>query len=415
MWTLIKLALRNLARNKIRTGLTIGAIAAGMTVFMFLITLATGSYQEMVRLTISNQAGHVVVQPLGWQDEREPTILMADARDVDRRITEVAPDAIVTQRILMGGSLMSSSTSAIAALAGFEPNDEAKIIELDDKIVEGEWLNEEDARGAVIGVDMAKRLDVDLGDKLVFMSQQKGQSEMQSRLMRVRGIFRTGAPTMDNTLVGVHIDAARALLESEAGANQVAAHLVDPDQADALAPLVADAVAGVDEVEALHWRDAVPEILAMIAIDKQSNDAIMFIMIIIVCMGVLNAILMSVLERTRELGVMMAIGMPKRHLAGMILFEGLFLGVLGAALGVILGWFPANYLVTEGLDMSGMMGGQDTMETAGIAISAHIMGGWDWPRIFQYAAGISLFTLFSAAWPAWKVSTLKPVDAMRHH
>jgi ABC-type lipoprotein release transport system permease subunit len=264
----------------------------------------------------------------------------------------------------------------------------------------------------VLGVQMAERLDVGLGDKLVFMSQQKGQTDTQSRLFRVRGIFRTGASSLDGFLVAVHVDAARELLETETGANQVAVHLPSADMADALTPQVVALMAGSD-VTVLHWRDAVPEIMGMIAVDKQSNDMIMLIMGMIVALGVLNAILMSTLERTREFGVMMSVGMPARRVVALVITEGFLLGLFGMLLGVMLGVGPCMYLIETGLDFRDAMG--ETIETGGIAVSALIKGAWDWPRIGQYAIGVVLFTTLAAVWPAWRVSGLSPVDAMRHH
>jgi len=410
--SLLSLAFRNLLRNRVRTLLTLGAIGSGMAVFMLMITLATGSYADMVNTAVREQAGHVVVQAKGWQELREPTLLVEDARAIDATIVALAPDAVVTQRLMFGGSLMSADNTTIAQMLGVEPNDEGKINDLAKKVTDGEWLGEEDTRGILIGFDMAERLDVEIGDKLVFMSQQKGQTETQSRLFRLRGVFRTGAASLDGFAVAVHIDAARALIGSEAGANQVAVHLPHADGADALQPQIAQALKGED-LDVLHWRDAVPDLMGMIAVDKQSNDAIMMILGIIVALGVLNAILMSTLERTREFGVMMAVGMPARRVAALVLTEGALLGVFGMAFGVLLGMWPSLYLIETGLDMRASMG--ETYEVSGIAVSALIKGAWDVPRISQYAIGVVLFTILAAAWPAWRVSRLTPVDAMRHH
>lgn len=412
MTALFRLAARNLLRNKVRSLLTIGAIGSGMAVFMFLITLTTGQYQDMIRVAVSQQAGHLVVQAPNWQDEREPTLLVSQSAEIDAAIAERAPEATVTQRILLGGSVMSSQNTAIAQLAGIEPEDEAQVTEFDDRLVDGEWLKPEDTRGLIIGRDMADRLDAEVGDKLVFMTQQKGQTETQSRLFRVRGIFRTGASSLDGFFVIGHLDATRELLLTEDGANQISAHLPDAEQADTLTPLVQDALADRN-LDIRHWREAVPDIMGMIAVDRQSNDMVMFIIGFVVALGVLNAILMSTLERTREFGVLMAIGMPALRVAALVICEGFLLGVLGVLFGIALGYGPALYLIETGLDFRDVMG--ETVETSGIAISALIKGAWDWPRIGSYALGMIFFTAIAATWPAWRVSRLTPVDAMRHH
>jgi ABC-type antimicrobial peptide transport system permease subunit len=130
-------------------------------------------------------------------------------------------------------------------------------------------------------------------------------------------------------------------------------------------------------------------------------------------MGVLNTVLMSVLERTRELGVLMAIGMRKRKIALMVLAEGMFLGIIGTIGGLLLGFIPSYYTVVHGLDFTAWMG--ESFETNGIAMSAIIHGGWNAPRVGTYALGAVIFTILAALYPAWRVTRLQPVDAMRAH
>jgi ABC-type antimicrobial peptide transport system permease subunit len=122
---------------------------------------------------------------------------------------------------------------------------------------------------------------------------------------------------------------------------------------------------------------------------------------------------MSVLERTKELGVLLSIGMKPRQLSTMVMFEGLFLGVFGSLLGVILGYLACYPLVTNGLDLTARMG--ESYDAAGVTISALIYGAYHWPSILTYAALAALFSTLSAIYPAWRITKLKPVDAMRHH
>ncbi|MFT4624805.1 MAG: ABC-type lipoprotein release transport system permease subunit [Myxococcota bacterium] len=412
MLKLISLAARNLLRNTRRTVLTTAAIAFGLAVMVFMITFATGTYNDMLRKGVSQLAGHVVVQAPGFQDSREPTLVVTGSDSVAATLRQTFPDAVITQRLQLGGLLTSSASSVGAGLAGVVPADEAEISELDDKLVDGEWLAPDDARGIVIGRTMADQLDVGLGGKIVYMGQQKGQAEMQSRLFRVRGIFRTGGTEMDGFLAVIHLDAARELLTVDDAAGQVAVHLTNARDADA-ATLVARAAVDRPDLDVLSWKAAIPELVALIEVDKESNDFLLVIIGFIVALGVLNTVLMSVLERTREFGMLMAVGMPRRSIAALVLLEGATLGFVGAVLGVALGAIPSWYSVTYGIDLTAYMGEQ--MSSGGISLDALMMGGWDVPRIAQYFVGAVLFTVAAAAWPAWRVTRLQPVDAMRHH
>ncbi len=413
MIRLVQMAFRNLTRNTRRSLLTVAAIAVGLAVMIFTITFATGSYDAMTRQGISQLAGHVVVQAPGYQQDREPTLVVTRADEVAAALQRAFPGAVITRRIQLAGLLMSSSSSVGAAVEGVDPLAERKVNDLADKLVEGEWLGAEDTRGALIGRGMADQLDVGPGDKIVFMGQQKGQPEMQSRLFRVRGIFATGSAEADGFLALVHLDAARELLTAPDAANQVAVHLPDASLADAAVPLARAAI-GRDDVEVLHWKQAIPELYAMIQVDKESTDVLMSVIGFIVALGVLNTVLMSVLERTREFGVLMAVGMTRRGVAGLVLLEGLALGVVGVLAGIALGFAPSWYIVHHGIDLTGMLGAE-TMDSGGVSISAVIHGAWDVPRLAKYAAAALLFATLAAAWPAWRVSRLQPVDAMRHH
>ena len=128
-------------------------------------------------------------------------------------------------------------------------------------------------------------------------------------------------------------------------------------------------------------------------------------------MGVLNTVLMSVMERTREFGVLMAIGMRPRKLAVMVLCEGLVLGVISAIAGLALGALFTWPTVVYGIDYTAYMG--ETTEFAGVAISSVIRAAWDFPRMAGYACFAVIFTGITAAWPAWQVSRLTPMDALR--
>lgn len=411
--TLLSLAARNLLRNTRRTLLTVAAIAFGLAMMVFAITFASGSYDQMTRKGVSQLAGHVVVQAIGWQADHEPTVLVTGSDAIAAELRALFPEATVTQRIQVGGLLTSAASSVGAGLAACEPLEEAKISDLDGKLVEGAWLAAGDTKGIVIGRGMADRLQVGLGDKVVYLGQQKGQAEMQSRLFRVRGIFRTGSPEMDGFVGVVHLDAAREILTADDAANQIAVHLPALKASPAAADQARAAV-GREGLEVLDWKSALPELFAVIQVDKQANDVIMSIISIIVGLGVLNTVLMSVLERTREFGVLMAMGMPRGRVAALVVLEGALLGLLGMTVGLACGFVPSWYVVNHGIDLAPYIGAE-SMDSSGIQIDALIFGAWDVPRLSKYAVGSVVLTILAAAGPAWRVSRLQPVDAMRSH
>ena len=408
---MFKLALRNLFRNKRRTVLTVAAIAFGLTMMIWTVNFQKGGYGTMIRTGISSMAGHVVVQAKGFQEEKEVTLLVQGASGIADQLQAEFPDAVVASRIIMGGLLTSTSTSAGAGLSGIQPRAEEQVQDLHTKIVEGEWLSDDD-REILIGKAMADALDVDLGDKVVFMGQN-GTDEVQSRMFRIRGIFRTGAASMDGRMVIVHLSAAQELMAAEDVAHQVTVHLSEPEASFAAADR-AEALVGRADLDVLNWKEALPELAGMIQMDRASGDFMMAIIGIIVAFGVLNTLLMSVLERTREFGVMLSLGMKPRQVFGLVLTEGLVLGGIGALFGLGLGLLFSLQAVYQGIDYAAFTG-SEAMEMEGIVMDTVMKGDWDPMRMSLYMAFAVIFCVGAAVYPAWAISRLQPVQAMRHH
>ena len=410
---MFKLALRNLLRNTRRTALTVAAIAVGLSLMMFTVNFQNGSYAMMVRAGVSSMAGHVVVQAEGYQDDKDVTLLVQDASDVTAKLAAQYPDAVVAPRITMGGLLTSTTTSTGVGLSGLVPDAEIQIQKLHEKVVEGSWF-EDDDREILIGGVMAEALDVGLGDKLVFMGQN-GTDEVQSRMFRVKGIFRTGADSVDGRLALVHLSAAQALLDRGDVAHMVTLHLDDPGQSVEAADQV-EAMLARPDLDVRNWYEALPELAGMIQVDRSSGDFMMVIIGLIVAFGVLNTLLMSVLERTREFGVMLALGMKPRQVARLVLLEGVVLGGIGAVTGLCLGLLFSCYAVYVGIDYAAFSGSESgAMEMEGIVMDSLMMGDWDPKRMSMYFFSAIVFCLGAAIYPAWSISKLQPVQAMRHH
>ena len=288
---------------------------------------------------------------------------------------------------------------------------EAQVQELDDQLIDGTWLDDDD-RGIVIGAGMAKTLGVDVGDKLVYMGQHGDATEMVSRLFRVKGIFQTGGPELDGFVAMANLSAAQELLGADR-AHMVTLHLTDPDQSVAATEAMTTALGARNDVEVLHWMKAIPELYGLIQIDRASGDFGLVLLGLIVAMGVLNTVLMSALERTREFGVMLAVGMRPRQLTQLILFEGLVLGIIGSLLGLGLGIAAGYPVVTQGIDFAALYG-IESMETGGVQLDLHMYGAYNPLRMINYTVGALVFTTLAALYPALHVASFKPVDAMRH-
>ncbi|MEC7984373.1 MAG: FtsX-like permease family protein [Myxococcota bacterium] len=406
----VKLALRNLRRNLRRTIITLLAISVGLVVMLLGLCLQYGSYEEMIDSGVSQIAGHVVVQKEGYQEEREPLMVLENTKELSKTLQEAFPNATITKRAFLGGLLTSPKGPAAANVIAVDPKTEGKISEFKGKLIKGEWIDD-DPKSIVIGSNMAETLGVKIGQKIVFTAQYD-DTEMKSHLFRVKGIFRMGSTEADSFIAYSNLAVVETILNKKDALHQVAVHLDDVHQSKQ-ATSKSRGLISQSGLDVLSWNEALPDIEKMIQIDRQSNGLIHLVLAIIVAMGILNTMLMSVLERTKELGVLLAIGMKPMQLSIMVLLEGLFIGVFGSLLGLALGYAACYPLVTDGLDLTAQMG--ESYDAAGVTISAMLYGAYHWPSLIQYAVLAAIFSTLSAIYPAWRITKLKPVDAMRHH
>ncbi len=403
---LLKMASRNLLRNRRRTLITMSAIALGMALMDVTICMQHGAYQDTIRKGVGALAGHVVVQAEGYEATGERDRMVDGSSEVVTKLQAIDPEGIVVRRTFLSGLLTSPAGSAPVAVSAIEDANSQLVGAMDEYLIDGEWVSGD--RDIVIGEKLRDNLDVKLGNKVVFMTQ--AGDEMTSRLFRVKGIFKTGAADQDGFIVLFSLQASQAVLGRPDAATQVTLHMATPDDWPGAVEQARASIDGSD-VEVLSWKEALPDIDAFIKADRAIGQGMLSILGIIVAMGVFNTFLMSVLERTREFGVLLSIGMKPTQLARMVLLEGAVLGALSILIGSALGAALVWPLVEYGLDFSESMG--EGMSSGGVVMSTVMYSSYNWPRMIVFGIGGFFLTLIAAVWPAWKVSTMEPVPAMR--
>lgn len=406
IWTL---AFRNIRSNIRRSIISILAVAVGLATLIFSGTLRVGQYDTLVHSGVSQLAGHVVVQQKGFQENREPSYILTEASVIQNFLRGEYPEETVTTRTYLGGLLASTSNPTFITLTGIDPSQEQNISDMPEKIIEGEWLTD-NTKDILIGHNTAEMLKVDLNDKVVFTVSNNG--EMNGQLFRIRGIFKTGSEEIDAFTGFIHYQAAAELLGQQDVAHQVAIHLRDVSKTSVVLQHTQSGLR-TENAEILPWELALPDILNMIKVDKLANLLVNFILFTIVALGIVNTMLMSVLERLNQFGVMLAIGVKMSQLIRMIVYEGILLGLIGSMLGIIIGIVVSYPLVTVGIDLSSRVG--DSVQIGNTLNSAVLYGKYSIELIVSYALIAWIFSIFATIYPAWKLSTLKPIEAMRHH
>ena len=362
---LAKIAWRNLWRNPRGTLLTALALGLGLTLLLISLGLLDGSHEQMVGNAVRFGSGHVVIQAQGYQDTGSLELLLP-ARVVSTTGEFLHTEALkhvlrgMSPRLLASGLLSSAANASGVSMMGVIPKEERAVSLIPQRIVEGSYLNDDQQSGVVIGAELARKLEVKIGSKVVLMTQavqppnpeatDAAEGEMQSTLLRVSGIFRTGIQAIDAHIIQLPLPEAQALLGVPDRVTQVAVLLEREGDSLMVARGLRKQLTGVP-VEILPWRESMPAVAQSFLLDKAFNYVMNGVVLAMVGLGILNTILMRVLERRYEFGLCSALGLRPVQLAIMILGESLALTAISLALGLVLGLSAQHYFATAGLDL----------------------------------------------------------------
>ncbi len=413
--TLAMLAWRNLWRNRRRTLITLTTIAFGFGLSVLLIGLNDGGHNSMIRNAINMGEGHLTVQPPGYLESPANHRYLADGARLSTLLGALAVAGGIEPRISLQVLASTAHNSVGAGLEGIVPRGDSRARMLEPALVGGEWLEEGDARGIVIGDGMARKLKVPVGGKVVLMAGERG-GDTQAQLARVRGIFDSRVDELDDFLILGDLELARRFLVGE-GADPVrepvtrfAVFLDDPDSVTYWKRAVSSTLAGESAV-ALDWREMMPQLVQFIAVDDAGAYVFLVLVLMMVVFGILNTVLMSVLERTREFGLLRALGLGRRQLLMLVCCETLALSVLAVVTGWVVGGGAHWWLSRHGVDFSALIsGGTAIMGTfMDPVVYTELSAG----RVWQLTVIVFVATLASGIYPALKAVRVTPVQALR--
>ncbi|RMH42653.1 MAG: ABC transporter permease [Deltaproteobacteria bacterium] len=417
----LKLAWRSFARHKRRSAITAAAIALGLAMLLASIGLATDGHARMAELGIRLGAGHVVVQGRGYQERQTADIVVPDPDRVARAARAIPGARHAARRVYASGLLASGHLSAAVMVAGVDPRIEPDVSDIAsaDHRVRGRYLRPRDARDfasepadVYIGDQLARTLAVDVGDRVVLTVAPSGNGEPAATALRIAGIFHTGVDELDGFYAQIPLADAQELLGLGRAVTQVAVFADDLRAVDRITAALRATFGADSALEILPWQQALRELYEAIVLDDLGNYLMHAIVFAIVAIGIFNTVLMSVVERTREFGVMMAIGASRTRMFAVVLSEAAILAIVACAAGVAIALALHGWLSTTGLDVSQFYG--EDFEFAGIAFRGRIYSTLYPSQVAGWTAAVFAIVLASALYPALRATRLEPVEAMRH-
>lgn len=405
------MAWRNLWRNRRRTLITIGSIVFGVLLAILFAGLSDSTLRDTLDAAARLGAGHVTIQHPGYLDAPSTGRTVTGTSRLQEAARAVPGVRTTVARVTGQVMLSTAAESRGAQFIAYDPRAETKdTLSLLDAIPEADRLAGPDGQGIILGADLAESLGAVRGRKVVYTLTDK-RGEIVTGLARVSGILHTGIDSMDANLCLLPIDAVRGVLGyGPEEATFVALFLDDNRVADRIAAAVRARMPA--DVATLTWHELQPDLAYYISA-KWSGLAVMgVIMLLLTAAGIFNTLFVSVLERLREFGILLAIGFSPPRLFTLVLWESLWLGLVGIASGVAVTAAPYWYLATRGINMASMSGGK-AVEVAGVGVNPQMYVRITPEELVTVLAAILISTLLAGLYPAWRTSRVVPVEAIK--
>ncbi len=403
----LRMAWRNLWRHKRRTWLTATAMIFSNVLLVFMISLQFGSYDMMINNTLQAFSGHFQLQREGYNDNPKLREGIASVRSLAAELRDGMPDTRIAARAA-GFALASSELRSFGVqVIGVQPEYEPGVSTIPGLVTQGDFLDDPHAADIVIGSVMARNLKVGIGDEITLLGSGRDGS-FAAGILTVRGIFESGSPDMDRSFAEIPLGYFQEMFAMEGYGNSIAFAV---DGLDRVAPAMERAeqmIGGTDGLVVLDWNLLHPGLKQAIQADLSSAWFMYGVLIILVAFSVLNTQLMSVLERTREFGVITSLGIKPGKLASLVMLETLLMALIGFLIGVFLGWLVALYFNTVGFSYPGM-----EEVAARFNLPAEMYPS---VTVFSMVLGpfvVFAFCLLASIYPALRLFRLQPVEAMR--
>ena len=404
-----KMAWRNIWRNPRRTVLTICAITFASILLVFMLSFQFGSYETMINTSVKISTGHLQIQAEKYQEKKSIRYVIPDPLKVAGIVNTIPEVAAYTFRGQAFALISSKNRSYGVVVTGIDPPGEANVSRIKKLVREGNFLSATDVNQAMVGKLLAKNLRVTIGDELTLLGQGRDGS-IAATVLQVKGIFSSGIDEFDRSAIQIPLSTFQDIFTMDEAVHEIVVigrALSDVSGIKAQLQEALPALNSRKPLKTLDWQEIMPGLRQAIEMDLVSGLIFYGLLIIVVAFSILNTFLMAIFERTKEFGVMMAIGTSPRRLTKVLLIESMTMTMIGIIAGIVLGIALTYYFQVYGIDFSG---GSELLSQFGIT-------GRMYPKLSILSVSIGpfmvlFFTFIAALYPALKIRRLRPVEAM---
>lgn len=401
---ILSIASRNVVRNWRRTLVTTLAMGFAGFIMILYAALTEGLLQTSERNAVAMNLGDMQIHAEGYRDDPDLYKRIDNAAGLVSKLQQAGFHA--TQRVYGFGLAAAGSTSAGVQLRGVSLANEATVTQIHQHVMQGSWLADTDPMGVVIGRKLARTLGVKPGDEVIIIGQATDGS-MANDLYTVRGILKSIGEGVDRAGFFMVERTFRELMVLPQGAHEIA--VMRPDRSRNLESATAQVAALAPGYETMNWRQLQPVIATILDLADASTIIMVLITYVAVAMVVLNAMLMSVFERIRELGIMKAIGVTPWQLTLLVYAETMVQVVMAGIIALTSGWSVSHYFQNNGIDLSAI---SSSVSFGGVAMDPIWRAYVTTETLVLPIVVLFIIAAVAVIYPAIKAAVIRPVKAI---
>lgn len=403
MIRLFVIAWRNIFRNTLRSAAILFSVWLGLLAGIFSGSLVKGMMDSRFDNFIEKEISHIQIHHPLYVNRPEVGFYVANYAEISQRLLSIEGVKALSARTQIQGMIASATYQGGIHISGVDPNEEQLTTGFADQIIEGSFL-EESHNALVIGKHLAEKMKVSLGSRVV-VSFQDPDNNLISAAFTITGLFTTYYKRFDESHAFVHKSYLNKQLGIDNACHEMAILAVSPDR---VPTIVEQAQELAPDLLVRSWDQIAPELLFWVEMGSTFSFIFITIILIGLAFGLLNTMLMAIFERTRELGMLMAIGMNKKKVFTLIVLETTILSISGALLGMLSAGILIQYLQNKGVNLSAF---SDVMHEIGF--ETIIYPQWDITLFISLPFLVVLTSLIAAIYPAIKALKLSPAEAVR--
>jgi ABC-type lipoprotein release transport system permease subunit len=404
----LRLAWRNVWRQRRRTFIIALAMGVMMSLLVLYDGLIGGFEQAIYGNAIQLLGGNIQAHAPGYNEKvgRKPLLALADPDALIRTAESHADVVAASKRINTGGVVTNREGAFSVSIIGVETEKEILVSPVAQNITAGRYLNPDDGDFIIIGQGLASAMDITVGDRITMVARSTREQTRQ-RTMTVVGIYDVGVPTVEKTTIYMSLFEAQQLLGLDGQVTEVVVSLKQIGQETGVVNYIN---ANLPGYEVNTWVNSFPELKQTMDMKTSTMGVFGVVMLAVVAIGILNSQMMAVFERTREIGVMGALGMKPGGIMLLFLLEGTLIGVMGAVVGAVLGTLINGLMAYFGIDYGGFA---DLTEYTAL-ISGRIYSQMVPLKVLQHGLTVLIIATLAAFLPARDASTREPAAALHH-